>query len=326
MRWLIGGAVIVGAIAALVTSGSDAIPGIVAFVIGAAFGATELLSRYKDDPGETLRSGSGLLYMAVNGGAAALAYWLMQVFDFHFGTQEGLRRDVIQTAVAGLAAMAFFRTSFLNVRSGSNDISVGPNLILESFLQTIDRHHDRRMAAPRSKLAASIMNGVSFERAQFSLPEHCLSLMQNISPDEQAALGDSVKGIAEDPSNDRAKSINLGLTLLNLFGEEVLRQAVETLGESIKGVSRLDLELISALAAADPGQVLDQLPAVCAALARSGSNQVPVDKVTSIKALSISEENKATLAVRLMVDHYGEGVVAPALASLGRAKPLSNSN
>jgi len=305
----------------LYVRGSAAIPGIVAFAIGAALGATELLSRYKDSPRETLRSGSGLLYMAVNGSAAALAYWLIQVFGLTFGTDESVRRPIIQTTVAGLGAMAFFRSGVFNVRIGSNDVSVGPNLILESFLQAVDRHHDRRMAAPRSKLAASIMEGVSFERARLALPEHCLHLMQNVSADEQDALGETIKGIEDDTLSDRAKAINLGLTLLNLVGKEVLQQAVDTLGHSIKGVPGLDIELLAALAKADPVQVVEQLEQVCVALNAGEAVSSLQVKIDQIKALSVPDNRKATLAARLLVNHYGEGIVTPALASIAEVSP-----
>ena len=296
-------------------------PGIAAFAMGAALGATELLSRYKDSPRETLQSGSGLVYMAVNGSAAALAYWLIQVFGLTFGTNSTAQRPIVQTAVAGLGAMAFFRSVLFNVRIGSSDVSVGPNLILESFLQAIDRHHDRRMAAPRSKFAASIMEGVSFERAQYALPEHCLHLMQNVSANEQDALGETVKGIAEETLSDRAKAINLGLTLLNLVGQEVLQQAVDTLGHSIKGVPALDIELLAALANADPAQVIDQLEPICIALNAGEAVTSLQAKIDQIKALSIRETHKATLAVRILVEHYGEGIVTPALASIAIAPP-----
>jgi hypothetical protein len=315
---------VLGAAGAALNFGLEALPGIAAFLIGASLGATELLSRYKESPGTTLRSSSGLLYMVVNGGAAALAYWLIRVFDVEFGTTAGVKRAVFQTAAAGLGAMAFFRSGVFNVRIGNNDVSVGPNLILESFLQAIDRHHDRRMAAPRSKLAAEIMKDVAFEQAQYILADHCLQLMQNVPPEEQSALGDTVKGIGGgETTNDRAKSVSLGLALLNVVGEDVLRAAVDTLGHSIRGVPPVSLELLTGYAQADPKRVLDHLAEVCAVLSGPSPVTVSAAELDAINNSALPDTNKAVLMMRLMVKYYGEGTVKPALASVAEIKPAS---
>lgn len=293
----------------------------VSFAIGAGLGAAELLARYRDDPLATLGSTSGMVYMAINGAAGALALWLMQLFDVGFGFTDQTQKAVVQVAAAGLAAMAFFRSGLFTIRVGGSDLSVGPNLILESLLHAVDRHHDRSRARPRSTKAASIMAGVSFDRAKAALPDHCFNLMQNVSPDEQRRFGETVRDIEEsEGASGQAKSINLGLALLNIVGEQVLEDAVRTLRTDVTGPPALGLELQAANAASAPSAVLGQLTSVCEAMASAAkqTDLVPPD-ISGIQALEISDDNKALLVVRALVGVYGEGIVAPALVALAPA-------
>jgi hypothetical protein len=73
------------------------------------------------------------------------------------------------------------------------------------------------------------MDGVTFDRAKAALPAYCLALMQNVGPQEQKALADQVNSLSSTPMADQVRALNLGLALINLVGEKVLRRAVADL-------------------------------------------------------------------------------------------------
>lgn len=285
-------------------------------LIGATVGATELMSRYRDAPFQPLLSIPGMLYMVVNAGAAILAYYLLGILAGPL-SDDGDKDAVYRVLLAGLSAMAFFRSGIFTIRMGDSDVAVGPNLILQILLSALDRTYDRIRATPRSECASSIMAGVEFELAKEALPSFCLSLMQNVAQSERLAVAAEVKALAEATTmSAEAKSLNLGLTLLNVVGEKTLEAAVGALGGTIRGTKPLSVEILAALATLDPARVVSLLPAVVRVLSGSRIRDVADSQLLEIEALVLPVENKAAIMTHVLVRHYGEKIVGAALLSM----------
>jgi hypothetical protein len=78
------------------------------------------------------------------------------------------------------------------------------------------------------------MEGIDFDKAVNALPPFCLALMQNL-PDAQIELGKSIELLKNSASIDPQIKVRLlGLELINAIGLDVLKTAVETLGNEIK--------------------------------------------------------------------------------------------
>ena len=94
---------------------------------------------------------------------------------------------------------------------------------------------DQRHVEYRSAMIADIMSDVAFDRAQVALPTHCFNAMQTVSDEEQEALTTELSKIEQLASMpDHVKSMSLGFLLLDIVGEDLLRQAVSDLGASIQ--------------------------------------------------------------------------------------------
>ena len=79
------------------------------------------------------------------------------------------------------------------------------------------------------------MAGVSFDRAVAALPAFCIALMQNLPSEDIEGLGTEVLQLRNDATLEpQVKSLNLGLLLTRYVGDEVLRMAVESLGDLIR--------------------------------------------------------------------------------------------
>jgi hypothetical protein len=207
---------------------------IVAAGLGAGVGLAELITRYRDEPNALWTSVSFWLYLALNAGASAAALELIRIFGWTLGLPPGPGRPPVLAIVAGLGATALLRSSFLNLKIGNEDVGIGPSSLLTSLLAVVDRSVDRRRAAQRSRLIASVMNGVSFKKASLSLSAYCLQLMQNLPLDEQEKLRNLVAGLGLADMDEELKSFNLGLLLLNTVGPAVLSAAVRDLGARIR--------------------------------------------------------------------------------------------
>jgi hypothetical protein len=207
---------------------------IVAVGLGAGVGLAELVTRYQDEPAALRTSVSFWIYIVLNAGAGAAALEIIHVFGWNLGLPPGTGRATAQSLVAGLGAMTLFRSSFLNLKVGNEDVDVGPNALLTSLLAVVDRSVDRNRAAQRSRLVHAVMSGVSYKKASISLTAYCLQLMQNLPLDKQQKLRTSVDAVGLAEMDEELKTLNLGLLLLNTVGPAVLTSAVRDLGNKIK--------------------------------------------------------------------------------------------
>src|ERR687888_262558 len=188
--------------------------------LGSLVGMGELIARYRDAPIQAVLTVSAFVYTAVNGIASAAALILIRIFDWDFG-HSGDAKRLIQVLVAGFGAMALFRSSLFIVRAGDQDVGVGPSSFLQVILAAADRSVDRVRAKGRAAAVGDVMRNVSFAKALVALPAFCLALMQNVSAEDQNALGRDVDALRSVQMDERAKVLNLGLILMNLVGPHV---------------------------------------------------------------------------------------------------------
>jgi hypothetical protein len=201
-----------------------------AAVLGGVVGASELISRYKDDPGAAIKSWPAIFYITINSAASTGAYGLVRANGW-FGPSRWT-----QVLMAGVSAMAFFRTSLFVVRAGDRDVGVGPSGFLQIFLTAADRAVDRKRAAARSDGVAEVMKGIDFDKALRALPPYCVALMQNVSPEDQQVLNRVLEGLEKREAEPSVKALLLGIELINVVGVDVLTTAVKSLGEQIRSL------------------------------------------------------------------------------------------
>lgn len=202
-------------------------------IFGALVGLGELVSRYRDAPGRALaKSPSAWFYCILNAAMSMLALRLIDAFGLTFG-KTGSALEWTRVLVAGVGAIAFFRTSLFTLRIGDKDVGVGPVSFLQVMLESLDRAVDRRRASGRAG-EAEIMTGLSFDKAVVSLATYCLALVQNLSKDEQQRVGESIKVLQASNMAEDAKLRILGVYLINAVGPDTLKVAIQSLGPAIR--------------------------------------------------------------------------------------------
>jgi hypothetical protein len=197
-------------------------------LLGAVVGASELISRYKDDPGAAIKSRPAIFYIVINAVASVAALGLIRANGW-FGTSHWTR-----ILMAGVSAMAFFRTSLFVVRAGDRDVGIGPSGFLQIYLAAADRAVDRKRAAARSGAVDRAMKGVDFNKAVKALPPYCLALMQNVPPEDQQVLKRVLDDMEKGDEEPSVKALLLGIELINVVGADVLTTAVNSLGDQIR--------------------------------------------------------------------------------------------
>jgi hypothetical protein len=203
-------------------------------LLGGGVGLGELVSRYRGRPATAVTSAPGLLYIAINGAAAAGALALTLSYSWKFGA-TGESVTPTRFLVAGFGAMALFRSSLFTVRVGSQDVGIGPAGFLTVILAACDREVDRQQASDRADKVGKIMADVSYSKAADSLPAVAVALMQNLDPAEQTALSVALEKLQREPTmSDSSKALLLGLLIDGAVGREVLEEAKDALGAQIR--------------------------------------------------------------------------------------------
>ena len=204
--------------------------------IAAVVTLIEVLTRYSDARSLLAKEWAAWTYVAVHVVAAGGALWLLNNYvPWSPETDQPGAMPVTKVVVAAFGSLAIIRSSVFQARIGDRTIDVGPHALVAALLDTADRSMDRRHAEHRSAVVTEIMSDVSFGRAQVALPTHCFNAMQTVSDEEQEALTAELSKIAQlDSMPDHAKSLSLGFLLLDIVGENLLRQAVSDLGASIQ--------------------------------------------------------------------------------------------
>jgi hypothetical protein len=108
-------------------------------------------------------------------------------------------------------------------------------LILDIFNRWSKRYDLDLSYRVRQKLKALVvMKNVSFEKAYQALPAYCLALLDDAPQDEQDLLGKKIGLLYNSEGlGSKVKALLLGAALLRLVGKDVLKFAIESLGDEI---------------------------------------------------------------------------------------------
>jgi hypothetical protein len=206
-----------------------------AALVGCITGIAELLSRYKDSPAGVFRISSAWIYIALNGAASILAFFVINVFHIQFGFSDTEPEKIIlaQVICAGFGALIIIRSN-LSFKSGTGEIKVGPSQALDTFLDASDRSINRIRRKRMNAMVSDIMRGISFDKARISLPSICFSLLPSVDAEGVKTFSGAVQALTTAQGmTDRAKSVALGLALAQLVGVDILYQAVDAIRTEI---------------------------------------------------------------------------------------------
>ena len=106
------------------------------------------------------------------------------------------------------------------------------------------RTHNVQDCLAAMKAAVLQVARVGGYEASVALPAYCFALLQNLSQTEQEVFARRVTLLRSASLSPRVKAYLLGLSLLNLVGEEILTTGVDNLGDEIKDAPLPTLEPI----------------------------------------------------------------------------------
>ena len=201
-------------------------------VLGGVVGASELISRYKDEPGAAIQSWPAIFYIAINSAASVGALGLI-----HAGKWFDTPRWT-QILMAGVSAMAFFRLSLFVVRAGDRDVGVGPQRVPADLSCGGRPGRGSPAGCGAFRRGGEGDEGRRFREGAEGVATllHCVALMQNVSPEDQQLLNRVLEALEKRDAEPSVKALLLGIELINVVGVDVLTTAVESIGEQIRSV------------------------------------------------------------------------------------------
>ncbi|MDR3462351.1 MAG: hypothetical protein P4L76_08560 [Beijerinckiaceae bacterium] len=212
------------------------------FLFGCLVGAAELISRHSDHRLRAISTVPSLAYLLLNG---LMSVFALLVINYVRPEWLGYKTDasgIVQSPesiwlilAAGFSGATFFRSSVFKLKTPDGDMSIGPAIIIDVFLNVIDESVDRIIGQQRLIEVSAIMDGVNFDKAAKNLPTFSFAALRRLSPDAQQQFAFQLKQLADRTELDpKVRSISLGLSIMNLTGKPILTQAVTQLGDTIK--------------------------------------------------------------------------------------------
>jgi hypothetical protein len=217
-------AVIVAAVWIYFVGSTNTLIYFLVFALGGLLGLTEILGRYTDSPTAALKSPGALFYVLVNAAASALALFLL----------TRLAPDVVnpitQVLLAVFGAMAFLRSSVFMAKVGSEEVAIGPAIILDTLLKFADAQVERDRAIDRATRVAKVLQSLPLAQAGADLPRLCFALMENLPLEQRQRLLDDITLIVTDTKrSEPVKVMEIGLVLWSGVGIGTLTGAVDLL-------------------------------------------------------------------------------------------------
>jgi hypothetical protein len=205
-------------------------------ILGASVGTAELVSRYRDEPMQALRSAPAVTYLALNALVSICVYGLLTHYTKTL--VPALAKDPLMRSItAGFGAMAILRSKFFTLRTEKGeDIGVGPDAAIAAFLSAADRGVDRVRAKRRLDIVFKSASRVS--RVEYIKDFIKVSLLsfQNLNDTEKAAINKKIDDIYQDDNTYPSSELKLQAicyAVLIIVGEYNFNKLINNLADFI---------------------------------------------------------------------------------------------
>ncbi|HLN29133.1 MAG TPA: hypothetical protein VK395_15395 [Gemmataceae bacterium] len=201
-----------------------------AVFFGVLVGASEIISRYRDEPGAALLSLPGLVYLSINGALSAAAYGLLRCY--RESLFPAIKDDPLMTSIiAGFGAMVVMRSKIFSFKTASGeDFAVGPDAVITIFLRSVDRAIDRWRSINRQRLVFRTTQNIAFSSRIADFFKGNVAAYQNLSNEEKGELKNAIEDVSKQADLDpQLKLMAIAFGFLNISGEGNYTELMEDL-------------------------------------------------------------------------------------------------
>lgn len=201
-------------------------------IFGALVGASEITSRYRDEPFLAIVSLPGRVYITFNGLVSASSYFLL----IHYKDKifPGLGQDLLLTSMAaGFGSMVIMRSKLFNFKTENGEsYSVGPDAIVSTLLSTVDRNIDRYRSFDRQALVYKETTRIGKPSEAPVFLRTFLASYQNLSDREKTELNKTIDDILKRTDlDDNLKLMAISFGFLNISGDANFKALMELMDQ-----------------------------------------------------------------------------------------------
>jgi len=203
-------------------------------LFGASVGAAEVFSKYRDAPFRAVATLPAVGYLILNGLISLAAFAILLRYSAEL--LPAVSGDIVMMAlVAGFGGMAIARSKFFTLKGEQGEeFSFGPALVLDSFLNVLDRRIDRIRATHRQRLVFQRIRDLPTDQTSFlfalSFLLASLQSFQNLTEEEKESYAELLAGYRDlEEWPPKLRMFAAGFALLNLVGEENFDQVIDEL-------------------------------------------------------------------------------------------------
>ena len=198
------------------------------FLLGMVTAFAEIISKFRDEPIKALRMPHALIYHLMNGAIAAFALKVLIVFsgpDVIANGQQQLKAVV----VSGLGSMLIMRSKLFNIKVAGEDVSFGPEQIINIYFRFMEAAIDRLRAKDRIEFVKSKLGNINPVKV-FDYAVTMLLASQALDEKARKECIEGVKALKDGEFKDlspKLRSYRLGFLLLDNMGENFVTTAFD---------------------------------------------------------------------------------------------------
>jgi hypothetical protein len=190
----------------------------------------ELFTKFRDEPFDVLKKSPAWVYLLMNGVIACLTLYMLTKTNLFNPTNE---LDSLKAALtAGLGSTILMRSKFLKINLNGQEAAIGPEIIINVFLETLERNIDRNRALERKQIVEQCMTDIDFNKAKDYIVTTILASRQIVSADETKKVMTEAEKIVNSPIDELEKSYALGYLVLDTMGEKFLKSLFDRKNKS----------------------------------------------------------------------------------------------
>jgi len=200
-----------------------------AAIFGGLVGAAELMSRYRDDPLQAMKSAPASVYVILNAITSAAAFALLLASRQSIFPEAS---DLSLVLIAGFGAMTLLRSKILTFRTASgDDVPIGVDVVISSFLRAADRSIDRHQAVLRWDRAFQYLHDIPDEKTFVYLADYFgtnLVSYQSVSPEEREDFKATIETLeVKQTINVGLRAVAAGLAFQEIAGSQNFDRVVK---------------------------------------------------------------------------------------------------
>lgn len=192
------------------------------FLLGMTTAFAEIISKFDDEPMKALKTPPALFYHVLNGLIAVFALYLLALIagtslDFSGVTAM----DQLKYAMtAGFGAMLLMRSKLFNIKVGADNVSFGPEQIINILFRFMESAIGRVRARARRDFIEKKLSNIKFDAVYDHSVMTLRRAVRTFSPDELGKCLEDLRSVMKRVSETQIKSYELGYVIYDKLGED----------------------------------------------------------------------------------------------------------